>query len=191
MFKLVVGLGNPGSKYDGTRHNVGFEVIDRLAAGGSGTRFSRKFDGQLAEVEIDFRRVLLLKPDTFMNLSGRSVVPALRFYQLEPSDLLVVCDDLNLPLGKLRFRRDGSDGGQKGLRDITAHLGTDDFARLRVGIGDRGPVDAADYVLGRFRPTERPVIDDGMIAATQAVAVWVSQGADAAMNRFNGTGSAG
>ena len=190
MFKLVVGLGNPGSKYDGTRHNVGFEVIDRLAAGGSGTRFSRKFDGQLAEVEIDFRRVLLLKPDTFMNLSGRSVVPALRFYQLEPSDLLVVCDDLNLPLGKLRFRRGGSDGGQKGLRDITTHLGTDDYPRLRVGIGDRGPVDAADYVLGRFRPTERPTIDDGMIAATQAIAVWVAQGADAAMNRFNGTGSA-
>ena len=190
MFKLVVGLGNPGSKYDGTRHNVGFEVIDRLAAGGSGTRFSRKFDGQLAEVEIDFRRVLLLKPDTFMNLSGRSAVPTLRFYQLEPSDLLVVCDDLNLPLGKLRFRRGGSDGGQKGLRDITAHLGTDDYPRLRVGIGDRGPVEAADYVLGRFRPTERPVIDDGMIAATQAVAVWVSQGAEAAMNRFNGTGSA-
>ena len=190
MFKLVVGLGNPGSKYDGTRHNVGFEVIDRLAAGGSGTRFSRKFDGLLAEVEIDFRRVLLLKPETFMNLSGRSVVPALRFYQLEPSDLLVVCDDLNLPLGKLRFRRGGSDGGQKGLRDITAHLGTDDYPRLRVGIGDRGPVDAADYVLGRFRPTERPAIDDGMIAATQAIAVWASQGADAAMNRFNGTGSA-
>ena len=190
MFKLVVGLGNPGSKYDGTRHNVGFEVIDRLAAGGSGTRFNRKFDGLLAEIEVDFRRVLLLKPETFMNLSGRSVVPTIRFYQLQPSDLLVVCDDLNLPLGKLRFRRGGSDGGQKGLRDISAHLGTDDYPRLRVGIGDRGPVDAADYVLGRFRPTERPTIDDGMIAATQAVAVWVTQGADAAMNRFNGTGLA-
>ncbi len=190
MFKLVVGLGNPGSKYDGTRHNIGFEVIDRLASGGSGTRFNRKFDGQLAEIEVDFRRVLLLKPETFMNLSGRSVVPALRFYQLEPSDLLVVCDDLNLPLGKLRFRRGGSDGGQKGLRDISAHLGSEDYPRLRVGIGERGPVDAADYVLGRFRPTERPVIDDALISATQAVAVWVTQGADAAMSRFNGAGSA-
>ncbi len=189
MFKLVVGLGNPGSKYDGTRHNVGFEVIDRLAAGGSGTKFSRKFDGQLAEIEVDFRRVLILKPETFMNLSGRSVVAALRFYQIEPSDLLVVCDDLNLPLGKLRFRRGGSDGGQKGLRDVSAQLGTDDYARLRMGIGDRGVVDAADYVLGRFRPTERPVIDDAMISATQAIAVWVTQGPDAAMNRFNATGS--
>ena len=190
MFKLVVGLGNPGSKYDGTRHNVGFEVVDRLAAGGSGTRFGRKFDAQIGEIELDFRRVLILKPETFMNLSGRSVVPAMQFYKLQPSDLLVICDDLNLPLGKLRFRKGGSDGGQKGLRDVTAQLGTEEYARLRVGIGERGQVDAADYVLGRFRPTERPIIDDAMIAATQAVAVWVTQGPDAAMNRFNGGGSA-
>ncbi len=186
MFKLVVGLGNPGSKYDGTRHNIGFVAVDRLAAGGSGSRFSRKFDGQLAEVEIDFRRVLLLKPETFMNLSGRSVVPALRFYKLDPADLLVLCDDLNLPLGKLRIRRGGSDGGQKGLRDITAQLGTDDYARLRIGIGERGPVDAADYVLGRFKSAERPIIEDALIEATQAAAVWIAQGVDAAMNRFNG-----
>lgn len=186
MFKLVVGLGNPGSKYDGTRHNIGFDVVDRLASGGPGARFSRKFEGQLAEAEIEFRRVLLLKPETFMNLSGRSVAPALRFYKLEAADLLVVCDDLNLPLGKLRIRKGGSDGGQKGLRDISAQIGTEDYARLRVGIGDRGPVDAADFVLSRFRPAERPSIEDALIVATQAVAVWVAQGADAAMNRFNG-----
>ena len=186
MFKLVVGLGNPGSKYEGTRHNIGFEVVDRLASGGSGARFSRKFDGLVAEVEIDFRRVLLLKPDTFMNLSGRSVVPALRFYKLEPADLLVVCDDLNLPLGKLRIRKGGSDGGQKGLRDISAHLGTEEYARLRIGIGDRGPIEATDFVLSRFRSAERPVIEDALIVAMQAVAVWVAQGADTAMNRFNG-----
>src|SRR5579872_4336669 len=102
MLKLVVGLGNPGSKYDGTRHNIGFEVVDRLAAAGSGASFTRKFDGLLAEAEIDFHRVLLLKPETFMNLSGRAVAQALRFYKLELADLLVVCDDLNLPLGKLR-----------------------------------------------------------------------------------------
>ena len=186
MFKLVVGLGNPGSKYEGTRHNIGFEVIDRLALGGSGARFSKKFEGQLGEVEIDFRRVLLLKPETFMNLSGRSVIPALRFYKLEPAELLVLCDDLNLPLGKIRLRKGGTDGGQKGLRDISAQLGTDDYARLRIGIGDRGPIDAADFVLSRFRPAERPLIEDALIIATQAVAVWVAQGADAAMNRFNG-----
>lgn len=189
MFKLVVGLGNPGSKYDGTRHNIGFEAVARLALGGSGVKFSKKFDGLLAEVEIDFRRVLLLKPETFMNLSGRSVAPALRFFKLEPADLLVLCDDLNLPLGKIRIRKGGSDGGQKGLRDIAAHLGTEEYARLRIGIGERGAVDAADYVLGRFRSAERPLIDDSLILATQAVAVWVSQGPDAAMNRFNGPAS--
>jgi PTH1 family peptidyl-tRNA hydrolase len=186
--KLVVGLGNPGSKYEGTRHNIGFEVVDRLAAGGTGARFTRKFEGLLAETEIDFRRVLLLKPETFMNLSGRAVAQAVRFYKLEPADLLVVCDDLSLPLGKLRIRPGGSDGGQKGLRDIIAQIGTEGFARLRIGIGDRGPIDAPDFVLSRFRSAERPIIGDALILATQAVAVWVTQGVAAAMNRFNGPG---
>ncbi len=186
MLKLVVGLGNPGSRYDGTRHNIGFEAVDRLAAAGPGAKFARKFDGLLAEPEIDFRKVLLLKPETFMNLSGRSVVQALRFYKIETTQLLVICDDLNLPLGRLRLKAGGSDGGQKGLRDITAHLGTEAYARLRIGIGERGPIDASDFVLSRFRPVERPVVDDSLIEATQAVAVWVSQGLDVAMNRFNG-----
>jgi peptidyl-tRNA hydrolase, PTH1 family len=186
MPKLVVGLGNPGSKYAGTRHNVGYEVVDRLAAGGSGTKFTRKFDGQWAEVEIDYHRVWLLKPETFMNLSGRSVRQAVEFYKLNLADLLVVCDDLNLPLGKLRIRSGGSDGGQKGLRDIIAQLGSDQVPRLRVGIGENGPIDAVDYVLTRFRPAERSQIEDALIDATQAVAVWVTQGLPAAMNRFNG-----
>lgn len=187
MWKLVVGLGNPGSKYQGTRHNIGFEAVDRIAEVGTGATFTRKFDGLLAEAEIDFRRVLLLKPETFMNLSGRSVAQAMRFYKLDLADLLVVCDDLNLPLGKLRIRGGGSDGGQKGLRDITAQLGADQYARLRIGIGDRGPIDAADFVLSRFRSAERPVMDDALILASQAVAVWTAQGLDAAMNRFNGS----
>lgn len=186
MLKLVVGLGNPGSKYEGTRHNIGFEVVDRLAAGGSGTRYSRKFDGLVAEVEVDYRRVLLLKPETFMNLSGRAVRQAMQFYKLELEDLLVICDDLNLPLGKLRIRGGGSDGGQKGLRDISAQLGSEDYARLRVGIGDRGVVDATDFVLSRFRSAEQATMDDSLILATQAVAVWVTQGLAATMNRFNG-----
>jgi PTH1 family peptidyl-tRNA hydrolase len=186
MPKLVVGLGNPGSKYEGTRHNIGFEVVDRLAVGGSGARFSRKFDGLVAEAEIDFRRVLLVKPETFMNLSGRCVAQVLRFYKIEATDLLVICDDLSLPLGKLRLRPGGSDGGQKGLRDITAHLGTEAYARLRIGIGERGPIDASDFVLSRFKPAERPVMEDALIDATQAVAVWVAQGIEGAMNRFNG-----
>src|SRR5262245_23889634 len=186
MGKLVVGLGNPGSKYQGTRHNIGFEVVDRLAEGGPGATFSRKFDGLLAEAEIDVRRVLLLKPETSMNLSGRAVAQVVRFYKLDLADLLVVCDDLNLPLGKLRIRGGGSDGGQKGLRDISAHLGSENYARLRIGIGDRGPIDAADFVLSRFRSTELPVIDDALILASQAVAVWTSRGVAEARNRFNG-----
>jgi peptidyl-tRNA hydrolase, PTH1 family len=191
MKKLVVGLGNPGSKYQATRHNIGFEVVDRLAQGGSGVTFARKFDGLIAETEIDFHRVLLLKPETFMNLSGRSVGQVMRFYQLGLADLLVVCDDLNLPLGKLRIRGGGSDGGQKGLRDISAQLGTDDYARLRLGIGQRGEMDASDFVLSRFRSSERPLIDDALILAAQAVAVWVTQGLPTAMNRFNGPAEPG
>jgi PTH1 family peptidyl-tRNA hydrolase len=186
MLKLVVGLGNPGSKYESTRHNIGFEAVDRLAAGGSGSKFSKKFDGLVAETEIDFHRVLLLKPETFMNLSGRSVAQAARFYKIEAADLLVICDDLSLPLGKLRLRAGGSDGGQKGLRDITSHLGTEMYPRLRIGIGERGMIDASDFVLSRFKSSERPVIDEALIDATQAVAVWAGKGLEAAMNRFNG-----
>jgi peptidyl-tRNA hydrolase, PTH1 family len=184
--KLVVGLGNPGTKYQATRHNIGFELVDRLARGGRGAAFSRRFDGLLADTEIDFRRVLLLKPETFMNLSGRSVSQAVRFYKLPLSDILVVCDDLSLPLGKLRIRTAGSDGGQKGLRDVAAALGTDQFPRLRIGIGDQDDSDAVNFVLTRFRSAERPIIDDALILASQAVAVWVTQGIEAAMNRFNG-----
>jgi PTH1 family peptidyl-tRNA hydrolase len=189
--KLVVGLGNPGTKYHGTRHNIGFELVDRLAHGGPDAVFARKFGGQFAEIEIDSRRVLLSKPETFMNLSGRSVGEAVRFFKLPLADLLVVCVDLSLPVGKLRIRPGGSDGGQKGLRDIAAALGTDAFPRLRIGIGDQKDLDAADYVLSRFRPGERSTIDDALILAIQAVAVWVTQGIDAAMNRFNGPAAAG
>lgn len=186
MRKLVVGLGNPGSRYEATRHNIGFELLDRMAQSPPGANFSRKFDSLFAETEIDFRRVLLLKPLTFMNLSGRAVRQAAQFYKIEPQDILVVCDDLSLPLGKIRIRPAGSDGGQKGLRDIIAQLGTPDVPRLRIGIGDRGPQDAADFVLSRFRPAEKTAIDDALISASQAVAVWVAQGIEAAMNRFNG-----
>jgi PTH1 family peptidyl-tRNA hydrolase len=185
MRKLVVGLGNPGSKYEGTRHNIGFEVVDRLAEGGSGASFSRKFDGLVAETEIDFRRVLLLKPETFMNLSGRCVREVTDFYQLELADLLVVCDDINLPLGKLRVRAKGTHGGHNGLRDIQAHLGTTEYARLRVGV-DAPRDDAVDHVLGRFSAAERRVIDDTVVLACQAVLVWAGQGVEACMNQYNG-----
>ena len=184
--KVVVGLGNPGSRYHGTRHNVGFAVVDYLAAGPRTGRFQSRFDAQVTELEEDGRRVLLVKPETFMNLSGRCVRQVLDFYQLPPEALLVVCDDINLPLGKLRARARGTHGGHNGLRDIQNHLGTTEYARLRIG------VDApSDDVLGRFRPAERAVIDDAVALAGEAVGVWVRQGVQVCMNRYNaGTGKA-
>jgi PTH1 family peptidyl-tRNA hydrolase len=183
---LVVGLGNPGSKYDQTRHNVGFEVIDRLVAGRSDVRFMSKFDAEIAEIELDFRKVLLVKPMTFMNLSGKSVGAVVRFYKIPLEDLLVICDDLSLPLGRVRIRPGGGDGGQKGLRDIARVLGSDQVPRMRLGIGDRGLIDAADFVLAKFRPSERPALDDAIMTSLQAIGVWASRGLEAAMNRFNG-----
>src|SRR6516164_402217 len=155
--KVVVGLGNPGSKYAGTRHNIGFLVIDYLAESPRAGRFQSRFQGQVADLVEEGEKLLLVKPETFMNLSGRCVREVMGFYQVAVEDLLVVCDDINLPLGKLRVRARGSDGGQKGLRDIQNHLGTSDYARLRIGVDAPGQADAADHVLSRFRPTERPV----------------------------------
>jgi PTH1 family peptidyl-tRNA hydrolase len=183
--KVIVGLGNPGKQYDGTRHNVGFAVIDVLAQGPRAGRFRSKFQAQIAELAEEPQSLLLVKPETFMNLSGRAVRQLVDFYQLSVADLLVVCDDINLPLGKLRFRAKGSHGGHNGLRNIQEHLGTQDYARLRIGVDAPGN-DAIDHVLGRFRPGERPVIEDAVQLAVQAVMVWSAQGVEAAMNRYNG-----
>jgi peptidyl-tRNA hydrolase, PTH1 family len=184
--KLIVGLGNPGKKYEATRHNVGYAVLDRLATRfGDGVR-KEKFAGRLMEATIAGERALLLWPETLMNLSGQSVGPAVEFYKLELADLLVVCDDFNLPLGKLRFRREGSAGGQKGLADILQRLGTEEFGRLRLGIG---PVperwDAADFVLGRFDKVESDVIKAAVERAADGVVCWVAEGIAASMNEFN------
>src|SRR5262249_49353172 len=133
--KIVVGLGNPGRQYEGTRHNVGFEVVDLLAEAPGAGRFQSRFSAQVAELVEDGVKVLLVKPETFMNLSGRCVRQLVDFYQLPLSDLLVVCDDINLPLARLRVRARGSHGGHNGLRDIQAHLGTTEYGRLRIGVG--------------------------------------------------------
>ncbi len=183
--KIVVGLGNPGRGYAGTRHNVGFAVVDSLAAGPAVSRFQSRFQAEVAEFQEGGEKVLLLKPETFMNLSGRSVRQALDFYHLPPTDLLVVCDDYNLPLGKLRVRAWGTHGGHNGLRDIQGHLGSTEYARLRIGVGAPEPGEAVDHVLGRFRPSERPVIDEAVARAAQAVLVWVSRGVEACMNEYN------
>ena len=183
--KIVVGLGNPGKKYDGTRHNVGFAVIDCLAKGPGVGSFQSRFDGDLAEWFEGGEKILLLKPETFMNLSGRSVRQAMDFYQLTPADVLIVCDDINLPLGKLRFRARGTHGGHNGLRDIQNHLGTTEYPRLRIGVDAPPEEGAVDHVLGRFRASERPVIDEAIQTAVQGVVLWVREGIGPCMNKYN------
>ena len=182
--KIVVGLGNPGKRYDGTRHNVGYAVVDALAEGPGVSGFQNRFHAGVAEWTEGGEKILLVKPETFMNLSGRCVRQAVDFYQLAHHDLLVVCDDINLPLGKLRFRPRGTHGGHNGLRDIQAHLGTTVYPRLRIGVG--APEDeVVDYVLGRFRPSERSAINEALELAVQAVVIWVREGIEKSMNQYN------
>jgi peptidyl-tRNA hydrolase, PTH1 family len=184
--KLVVGLGNPGRKYEGTRHNVGFRVIAELARKFAEGKPKLDFQGEVVEARLEAERALLLCPHTLMNLSGGSVLAARDFYKIAHEDLLVVSDDLNLPLGKLRFRASGSSGGQKGLEDVIRRLGTDLVPRLRIGIG--APPDGrqgADWVLGRFTKVELPEIDEAIWRAADAVVVWAREGLAATMNRYN------
>jgi PTH1 family peptidyl-tRNA hydrolase len=186
--KVVVGLGNPGPKYAGTRHNVGFDVINYLAAAPGVGPFRAAFQSDVAEATEGGEKVLLVKPLTFMNLSGRAVRAILDFYKLTPTDLLVVCDDFNLPLGKLRVRTKGSHGGQNGLRNIQEQLGTDEYTRFRIGVGQPGPGDAVDHVLSRFKPGERTIVDEAVANAAAGVVIWIRQGPEACMNRVNGPG---
>jgi PTH1 family peptidyl-tRNA hydrolase len=184
--KVVVGIGNPGRDYEGTRHNVGFDVVDFLARTDCIEVAKRRFDALTGEGSISGERVLLVKPQTFVNLSGRAVREALDFYKLPADALLVVCDDANLPLGKLRVRRDGTSGGHNGLESIIACLGSDVFARLRVGIGRESERGLVDHVLGRFSKAERAVMEETYIDAMRGVSTWLTRGIDACMNEFNG-----
>lgn len=188
--KLIVGLGNPGERYRGTRHNVGFEVIDELAKrhGLSDVLDSAKTPAEAGVLR--WRRtdvpVLLAKPYTFMNLSGPAVQALCHFYRIELADLLIVCDDVNLPLGRLRVRAAGSEGGHNGLRSIADALGTIDYARLRVGVG-RGDTrrDLADHVTAEFEPEERPGIAAAIARAAEVVEMWIPDGVAKVMNVFN------
>ncbi len=184
--KVIVGLGNPGPKYAGTRHNVGFDVIDYLAAGPGVGAFREKFEAFVAEMKDGDETVLLVKPLTFMNLSGRAVRAVLDFYKVPVENVLVVCDDFNLPLGKLRVRIKGSHGGQNGLRNIQEQLGTDSYTRLRIGVGQPAVGDAVDHVLSKFRPGEKAAAEDAVANAAQAALVWTRSGAEFCMNKFNG-----
>jgi PTH1 family peptidyl-tRNA hydrolase len=203
--KLIVGLGNPGREYAGTRHNIGFEVLERLAvkAGllGSASEFDaqsrRNFDGLALDGPVMLgagrqERFLLLKPLTFMNLSGKSVQAAKAFYQLSDDDLMIVLDDLALPCGRIRIRAAGSNGGHNGLRDIERALGTSDYSRLRVGIDPKPErVPQKDYVLGRFTEEQRKRVGPAIDRAAEALLVWAEQGTVAAMNRFNADSDSG
>jgi PTH1 family peptidyl-tRNA hydrolase len=184
--KLVAGLGNPGRAYRGTRHNVGFEVADLVAS-----RHGLVFDSAPADaLQARWRRaddiVLLVKPLTFMNVSGEAVGVLSRFYKIAVADILIVCDDVNLDLGRLRVRGSGGEGGHNGLRSVADGLGTTEYARLRVGVG-RGDArrDLADHVLARFEPEELAGIEAAVARAADAVETWISDGLVKTMNVFN------
>ncbi|OAT85099.1 aminoacyl-tRNA hydrolase [Desulfotomaculum copahuensis] len=184
---LVVGLGNPGPEYAASRHNVGFMVIDRLAARlgvAVDRRLQRSLVGQAAAAG---EKIILAKPQTYMNASGVAVAGLLRWYRLEPAALLVISDDLDLPAGRLRLRRAGGHGGHNGLRSIIEQTGSRDFARLRIGIGRPadGRMDARDWVLGKFSPAGRELIEPVLDDAAGAVLTIAGEGLDAAMNRYN------
>ncbi len=183
---MVVGLGNPGAKYERTRHNIGFECLNGLLTKMGSPSLQAKFEGQFTKGRLGQRDVCLVWPLTFMNCSGRCVAQFARFYKIEIQNILVICDDLSLPLGKLRIRKSGSSGGQKGLNDIIQSLGTQDVPRLRIGI-DPTPEhwETTDYVLSKFSTSERAIVDDGLSKAVSAVACWLSDGIDVAMNDFN------
>ncbi len=183
---LIVGLGNPGKEYDGTPHNVGFEVAARLAER-AGTSFRRSPVGNAEEVKLPREgRVIVFRPLSFMNRSGQPVSAALRYYEFSPADLLVVCDDVNLPEGVLRLRQEGGPGGQKGLISIIQQLGTEKFPRLRIGVGGGHPgADVGKHVLSKFSGSERKLMDDAVAQAADAVECFLAEGLAAAMNRFN------
>jgi PTH1 family peptidyl-tRNA hydrolase len=185
--KLIVGLGNPGPQYDETRHNVGFAVLDRLARRhASGSIARSRFQGAAIDTSIGDEKVILLKPLTFMNRSGQSVAEAVGFYKLDPSrELLVVVDDVALPCGSIRLRGEGSAGGHNGLADVEQKLGTTSYDRMRIGIDPPGQIPQKDYVLGRFRADQQPLVEGALDDAADAAVTWATRGIDEAMNRFN------
>jgi PTH1 family peptidyl-tRNA hydrolase len=185
--KLVVGLGNPGAKYERTRHNVGFRLVDAVAEQAAIAMTQKKFSGRFGDGTFRGQRLLLLKPTTYMNRSGRAVHEAVGFYKIPLENLLVVVDDLDLPLGRLRLRARGSSGGHRGLDSLIGWLDTDAFARLRIGIGRVASQQAVAHVLGGFGPDEERTLQRILGEARDAVACWLTDGIETAMNRFNRT----
>ena len=185
---LIVGLGNPGAEYTKTRHNAGFALVEQLAARWRADwTDERKFRARIARAERNGKRVLLCQPQTFMNLSGEAVAAVKNFYQLPLEVLLMVVDDADLPLGEIRLRADGGSGGHHGLESVAQHLGTNAFARLRLGIGRKdGAREITDYVLARFEAGERGLMEKVLGRAADQTECWLADGIEKAMNQFNG-----
>ena len=183
--KIVVGLGNPGNQYKDTRHNIGFLVVDELARRWNAAPWKRRYEAEVSEHRA-IGPVLLVKPQTFMNLSGNSVREAAKFYKTPSTDIVVIHDDLDLPAGRLRIRERGGSGGHRGIESMLTQLGADDFVRVRFGVG-RPPEgwESADYVLGRFAPDEQALIKEAIDKAADAVEAILKEGTAPAMNRFN------
>lgn len=187
---IICGLGNPGSQYENTRHNSGFMTIDTLAEELKFDIKKLKFKSLTADVTIDGRRCLIMKPTTFMNKSGEAVAEALNFYKLTPSSLVVICDDVTQDVGRLRIRRKGSDGGQNGLKNIILSINSDEFVRIRVGVGKKPHPDynLADWVLSNFTKDEGVELEKSLNNAVSAIRLIVSGKTDEAMNKYNGKG---
>ncbi len=189
--KIIVGLGNPGAQYANTPHSVGFEAVDAIAASiGASWELKKAYDALLARSSFAGQQVLLVKPQTFMNLSGNAVAPLVRYSNAKPADLLVIQDDIDLPVGRIRVRKNGSHGGHNGIRNIIERLGTSEFARLKLGVGkDKSNVVA--HVLGKFDPTSRAVMDQVVAASVEAAKAILADGPDKAMNVWNGWAPSG
>jgi len=182
---LIVGLGNPGKDYEKTRHNVGFMAVDELAEK-MNIRFDRnKFKGKVAEGRIGAHKVVLLKPQTFMNLSGESIGEAADFYKLEPEEIIVVFDDVSLEVGKLRIRKKGSSGGHNGIKSAILHLATENFPRIKIGVG-APEHDMVKHVLGKFQDEDREKISKAIQAARESVYALIENGIDSAISEYNG-----
>jgi PTH1 family peptidyl-tRNA hydrolase len=189
MIRLIVGLGNPGRKYQDTRHNLGFQVLDLMAKKHKKKLKSGPGDFHFARISFVGQDLYLVKPDTFMNNSGVAVSDCLKRWEVMPEELLVICDDLSLPLGKIRIRARGSDGGHKGLKSIIAEIRTAEFPRLRMGIGQPlSNYPAEEYVLRPFAKSERKIVRQMLKTAAEAADFSISEGVERAMNRFNPTG---
>ena len=182
---LIVGLGNPGLQYENTRHNIGFKVIDNIAKEYNIEINRQKFKGVYGEGFINGEKVILLKTSTYMNLSGESIREVVDFYKLTCEDIVVIYDDISLDVGRLRIREKGSAGGHNGIKSIIAHLGTDVFPRIKVGVGQPN-VDLVNYVLGKFTDKEMEVLSESIDASTKAVSEIIKDDVKSAMNKFNG-----